>query len=264
MALGIKPHSLNLALAASFPLEMTALLFLSAQLVPPFQHIDVNGVDRTYVVFTPKETNKDAPLIFGFHGHGGGIRNAAFSFSLQRRWPEAVVVYMQGLPTKGMTDPEGKKAGWQQNVGEYEDRDLKFFDAVYAKVTKDHSIDKSHVFSMGHSNGGRFSYVLWDSRPNIFKGFGISGSPAPFRSELKPKPVFTITGETDPIVKPQGQYLSIEKIIKINGLDKSKAVKEGYKTTYPGAIPVVTWIHPGGHNFPSDGADEMIKFLKSL
>jgi polyhydroxybutyrate depolymerase len=242
---------------------MIASYLFATQLMQPIQSITVNGVERTFQIIVPKTKMANLPVIFGFHGHGGGIRNASLSFALQRRWPEAVVVYMQGLPTKGMTDPEGKKRGWQQAVGEYEDRDIKFFDAVYEKVVKENSVDKRRVFSMGHSNGARFSFVLWEARPDLFKGFGISGSPVQFKTTLKPKPMFQLTGETDPIVKPVGQYLTTERLIKSNGLDKDKAIKDGYKTTYPGQFPIVTWIHPGGHNFPADGADAMIEFLKS-
>lgn len=51
------------------------------------------------------------PLVFVFHGHGGTMRQAARSFALEKQWPEAVVVYPQGLPTPGrLSDPEGRVA----------------------------------------------------------------------------------------------------------------------------------------------------------
>src|SRR6478672_3764464 len=54
--------------------------------------------------------NLKVPLVFDFHGHGGKDRHAARSHRLHEAWPEAVVVYMQGLNTPGkLTDPEGKK-----------------------------------------------------------------------------------------------------------------------------------------------------------
>lgn len=47
-------------------------------------------------------------------GHHGGSRQASRSFQMHSEWPEAIVVYMQGLPTPGQwTDPDGKKPGWQ-------------------------------------------------------------------------------------------------------------------------------------------------------
>ncbi len=54
-----------------------------------------------------------------------------------KHWPEAIVVYMQGLNTPGaLTDPDGKRPGWQKTFGDQGDRDLKFFDAVLATLRK--------------------------------------------------------------------------------------------------------------------------------
>src|SRR5271166_368773 len=103
----------------------------------------VDGVARTALVFAPP-TAKTAstPLVFVFHGHGGSARQAERSFRMEREWPEAIVVYMQGLPTVGqVTDPQGTRAGWQAAVGDGGDRDLKFFDAVLARVKQDYDVD---------------------------------------------------------------------------------------------------------------------------
>src|SRR4051794_10932561 len=79
------------------------------------QEWKVDGVAREALVFAPPDAKtKEAPLLFVFHGHGGTMRNAARGFNYQSFWPEAIVIYPQGLATAGrLTDPEGKKAGWQ-------------------------------------------------------------------------------------------------------------------------------------------------------
>ena len=65
-----------------------------------------------YVPATAKTT--PAPVVFAFHGHGGTMQRAAVMFHYHDLWPEAIVVYMQGLNTPGrLTDPEGKLPGWQ-------------------------------------------------------------------------------------------------------------------------------------------------------
>ena len=74
-----------------------------------------------------------APVVFVFHGHGGSMAPASRAFGLHTLWPDAIIVYPQGLPTSGMTDPEGKLPGWQKSPGDYADRDLKFFDAMLAR-----------------------------------------------------------------------------------------------------------------------------------
>jgi len=102
----------------------------------PRRQWTVDGVVREALVYTlPQAHTNPSPVVFAFHGHGGSMLNAARTFGFHTRWPEAVVVYMQGLNTPGrLTDPEGKKPGWQSAVGDQGDRDLKFFDAVLASL----------------------------------------------------------------------------------------------------------------------------------
>src|SRR4051812_14847567 len=95
---------------------LTLTLFLLLPAAEPAPRTwDVDGVKREALVYTPaKKTEGKLPLVFDFHGHGGTARLAARTHRFQEDWPEAVVVYMQGLNTPGkLTDPEGKKSGWQ-------------------------------------------------------------------------------------------------------------------------------------------------------
>src|SRR4051794_32201020 len=102
----------------------------------------IDDVARQALVHVPPAADKTpAPLIFAFHGHGGTMRYAA-TFGYHKLWPEAIVVYMQGLNTPGaITDPEGKKPGWQRTAGDQKDRDLKFFDEVLASLRKEYKVD---------------------------------------------------------------------------------------------------------------------------
>jgi polyhydroxybutyrate depolymerase len=154
-----------------------ALLLTASEPVP--RHWDVDGVRREALVVIPEATADDqpAPVVFVFHGHGGTSRQAARSFGLHTHWPEAIVVYPQGLPTPGrLTDPEGKRNGWQHAAGEQEDRDLKFFDAMLASLKSEHEIDEARIYSTGHSNGGGFTYLLWASRPDVFAAVAPSSA----------------------------------------------------------------------------------------
>ena len=110
-------------------LHILCLLLLSADPAavsadPVRMEWTIDGVKREATVFSPRKPGSEPPpLVFGFHGHGGNMRNASRSFRLHELWPEAVVVYMQGLNTPGkLTDPEGKKAGWQSTIGDQNDR----------------------------------------------------------------------------------------------------------------------------------------------
>jgi polyhydroxybutyrate depolymerase len=126
----------------------------------------VDGDSRTALVFAPPSGPSVAahklPLIFAFHGHGGTSQTAALGMHLQTFWPEAVVVYPQGLKTRSKIDPNGDQYGWQVERGQagLHDRDLKFFDAMLAGLRQQFPIDDSRIYSTGFSNGAMFSYLL--------------------------------------------------------------------------------------------------------
>lgn len=125
------------------------------------QSFTVAGQTREALVFG-KNANAAAPLVLCFHGHGGRAQNAARRWAIHTLWPEAVLVYLQGLPgVVGITDKEGKLPGWQKNPGEQSDRDVQFVDAVVAQMGKQYKIDDRRLYAIGHSNGARFVNVLW-------------------------------------------------------------------------------------------------------
>ena len=117
---------------------------------------------------------------------------------------------------------------------------------------------------MGHSNGGRFSYVLWAARGETFAAFGISGSPATgLLYRLSPKPAFLIAGEKDPLVPFAGQKMSMDSLI---GLDRcgKEGRRRGPLTSYASADgnDLQTYIHPGGHEYPREANALMVEFFQ--
>lgn len=228
----------------------------------------IDGVKREADVFAPSKTAKDPPpLVFGFHGHGGNMRNAARSFRMHELWPEAVVVYMQGLNTPGrLTDPEGKKPGWQSTVGDQGDRDLKFFDAVLASMKEKHKIDERRIYSTGHSNGGGFTYLLWAARGDVFAAVAPSAAAAGRSAkDLKPKPVMHIAGENDELVKFAWQQLAMTHLRTLNDCGEGTPWHDHKLCTVyssKSGNPVVTMIHPGTHKYPDEAPPLIVKFFK--
>ncbi|CAN5671813.1 hypothetical protein BH11ARM2_BH11ARM2_01020 [soil metagenome] len=237
------------------------LLILASPSVETFQ---VGGVQRQALVYrgTGTEPMAGRPLVLAFHGHGGSMRQAARSFDVQTNWPEATVVYPDGLPTPGMTDPEGQRKGWQQKPGEQKDRDLAFTDAILSRMK---GYDPKRVYAMGHSNGGRFTYVLWAERGSVFAAYGISGSPVIglFR-QLKPASAFITAGEKDPIVPYRSQEWSIDAVRRLLGADPSRAKKDGYLSLEPAkdGLELGTYIFPRGHEFPAEAARATVELFK--
>lgn len=226
----------------------------------------VAGVEREGLVHVPAAASERAvPLVFAFHGHGGTMRQAARSFSYHTLWPEALVVYLQGLNTPGrLTDPEGKKPGWQHALGEQGDRDLALFDAVLAELQREHRVDRKRTYATGHSNGGGFTYLLWAARGDVFAAVAPSGSVAARHlSQLKPKPVLHVAGEKDPLVKYEWQERTIETLLKLNSAGAGVPWAHGGKRhDSKTGTPVVAWVHPGGHEFPAAARTAIVAFFK--
>lgn len=228
----------------------------------------VDGVVREALVYIPADAKKSArPLVFVFHGHFGTSKWAADAFGIEKLWPEAIVVYMQGLKTPGkLTDPEGKGNGWQGTIGEAGDRDFHFFDAVLATLKKDFLVDEKKIFSTGHSNGGQFTYLLWAYRGEIFRAFAPSAAvPGKDYTALKAKAVLHVAGEKDTLVKYEWQVKTIGILKKLNECGEGGEWGR-LATFYPSknGNPLVTYIHPEGHTFPKEAPAAIVKFFQEM
>lgn len=226
---------------------------------------DIEGKTRLATVYMPSGSGPH-PVVFAFHGHGGNRRNAARTFQIHELWPESIAIYMQGIPISGKTDPEGVRNGWQKNPGEVGDRDLKFFDAVYKRVVDEAKGDKKRVFACGHSNGGRFTYVLWAERAEKFAAFGPSASPGTLLiRRMEPKPAFVIAGEKDQLVSFASQELTIDAIKRMNGITAEPSKKDGYLSIFKGKeAELRTYIYPGDHTYPRAANPMLVDFFKSV
>lgn len=228
----------------------------------------IAGRDREALVYLPeKKGEKAAPVVFGFHGHGGSSQNAARSFRLHQLWPEAIVVYMQGIPTPGkLTDPEGKRNGWQHDPDENNARDLRFFDAVLATLKEKYNIDERRIYSTGHSNGGGFTYLLWATRPEVFAAIAPSAAASRSlrRASPKPIPVMHIAGRNDPLVKFTWQELMMRLVRNINQCGQQGKIWAKDCTVYASekGAPLVAFIHDGTHKYPAEAPELIVRFFK--
>ncbi len=250
-----------------------ALLFVAASPIARAANVlerrewTVDGVAREALVAVPATAKSEpVPVVFAFHGHGGNMQQAARSFGYHSLWPEALVVYMQGLNTPGkLTDPEGKKPGWQPEIGEQGDRDLKFFDTVLASLEKDYRVDEKRIYSTGHSNGGGFTYLLWAARGDRFAAMAPSSAVlVKSLSLLKPKPVLHVAGQNDELVKYAWQERMMSELRKLNQCGDGQAQAQQWCTLYPSKVgaPVMTFIHSGTHQFSPEAPAAIVKFFK--
>ena len=232
--------------------------------------LTVDGVERTALVYVPRQTAKEdqgpVPLVFVFHGHGASAANAAGGFAINRRWPEAISVYPQGLPIPSLTDAEGKYAGWQHNVGEVGDRDLHFFDALLARMKADYPVDAKRIYCTGHSNGGGFTYLLWLARPETFAAFASCSAGPKFADRLIPKSAMISGGKQDPIVPFAHQQETAEALLKVNRCEpKGEPWEAGEGTLFPakpGGEVLVTYFYEGGHGITAVEPELIVDFFK--
>lgn len=227
---------------------------------------NVDGTKRQAIVFAPKTTDERHPLIFAFHGHGGNMNAAAQGMHFQTLWPEAIVIYPQGLPTQTVVDPQGLRPGWQDEAGQQGDRDLKFFDAMLATMRQKYAVDDSRIYSTGFSNGGVFSYLLWAERGKILAAIGeCAGRLFPAEHPTEPRAVLAIAGRadtTDPFALQQQSIETARQIDNATGPGQScgQMCTLYASTTH---TPVVTRIHPGGHVYPPWAPPAIVEFFRN-
>jgi len=228
----------------------------------------IDGVKRQALVFAPKPTTSEIkhPLVLGFHGHGGNMNAAAQGMHIQNLWPEAIVVYPQGLPTPTVIDPQGLRPGWQNERGQQGDRDLKLFDEIVATMRQRFSVDEKRIYSTGFSNGGVFSYLLWAERGKIIAAIGeCAGRLFPSEHPVEPRAVLVIAGRADTTNPFALQQQSIETARQVDSATGPGQACGQNCTFYTSTTqtPVKTFIHPGGHVYPPWAPDRIVEFFKA-
>ena len=158
----------------------------------------IDGVQRDALVF--RATCGGAakhPLVIAFHGHGGRMRSTSLRMHIQTLWPEAIVVYPQGLDTPTPHDPEGTGSGWQGKAGDFGDRDLRLFDAIVATMKRSYAVDKRRIYATGFSNGAVFSLLLWAERSKTIAAIGeVAGRLHPSETLTSPRALLAVAGRS--------------------------------------------------------------------
>jgi polyhydroxybutyrate depolymerase len=225
----------------------------------------VGGVQREAIVLAPakKTATGKAPLLFAFHGHGDNMEDFAGGIAIQKFWPEAIVVYPQGLPTNPAVDPDG--FGWVYQTGDDGQRDVKFFDTMLETMRAKFAVDDRRIYATGFSNGGMFTYVLWGTRAKLFAAFAIvAGRIVPEVQLTEPKPALHIAGENDATVPFKVQQDAIRVVRGVDGANNQGSSCGQNCTLYPSSkgAPVMIYIHSGGHVYPDNASEMIVKFFE--
>lgn len=230
-------------------------------------HFDVAGQVRTAVVAVPDDVSTPRPLVFVFHGHGGSGASIDRRMDIEGKWPDAIVVYPDGLVGhKGKADPDGVEPGWQTQLGESGDRDLAFFDTMLETVQTNLTVDRDRIYVMGHSNGSQFASLVLNQRGDAIAA-SANLSAAPPGRVLATDPVrsmFIAMGTGDPIVPYDQQKQSIPLAETHLGVDRSSATVNGAVRSEvgPNGVELETYIYEGGHEPPPDAARLVVEFFQ--
>jgi polyhydroxybutyrate depolymerase len=117
------------------------------------EHLNVGGVDRTYILHTPKALAEGAPmpLVLVFHGGGGHAATMPnfTRFDALADREGFLVAY-----------PESFNKSWNDTRGLSPADDVGFVRALIAELERSHHADPKRIYAAGISNGGFFSNRL--------------------------------------------------------------------------------------------------------
>ena len=259
------------------------------------QAVQVKGMQRSFIVYTPRNVKPNPPLLFVFHGSGGDgeeMRDAtAYEFDALADAQGFIVVYPDGFQNTWNDCRKGSpQPARAMNID-----DESFIEAMIAKEAADHKIDTKRVFAAGWSNGGQLGYRLALERAKEFAAVAAISAGLPTTDNLActpsgaSMPVMIINGTDDPINPFKGGQVTLgftslgnvlssegtaQYFAKLNGQTSMPKVtrlphKKAADPTYvdemdwlePGKPGVVMYaVHGGGHVIPQP----YIEFPSSL
>jgi len=208
--------------------------------------LDVGSVTRIFVVKVPSgaDGGTPAPVLFAFHPYG---MNATYMQSRvsTRLWPEAIMIYPEGVPGRG-------GPAWQGRPGEAEDRDVAFFDAMLAWLDGHECIDRRRVFVMGYSNGAGLASVLACTRNEAIAGVAIASG----RQACAPtgaRPVMLAHGLRDASISYGQAIQAAQTWSKVNQCAAPPKVETPgcFAATSCTAASTMLCTYPGGHEYNS-------------
>jgi polyhydroxybutyrate depolymerase len=187
--------------------------------------------------------------------------------SVEGLWPDAIVVYPDGLVGhKGKMDPAGTRPGWQTAAGEDGDRDLAFYDTMLATLRSKLPVDTERVYLMGHSNGSAFVSLLLNQRGDaIAATANLSSQPSARLLQTDPaRSMFMAMGMDDTLVPYAIQQRSIPLAEQKLGADPSRATVDGSLRSEPGrgGLELETYVYPGGHAMPPQAPQLIVEFFR--
>jgi len=180
----------------------------------------------------------------------------------RRHWSDAIVVAPQGKPRR-FRNLGSSHRGWQVSEGEFDDRDLKFFDRLLEVLMETGCVDPTRVFSTGFSNGAFFSNLLACTRSQSITAI------APVAGGLWAKtcegslPALVSHGNRDRVVSYSEGEKSFAHWVKHNGCEAAPEITRGDCVSAENCSgETVFCSFNGDHKWPRNGSKNIIEFFK--
>ena len=206
---------------------LTLLLLLAGLMPAKADNITVNGQQRSYNVYAPKNLGENRPLLIFCHGYNqdaNWIQNSEFkneNVSMEAVCDTAkfVVVF-----------PNGIDRAW--DIGG--DRDINFIKAIIEKMATQHKIDRNRIYMGGFSMGGMLTYNAINKMADIIAAFVSCSGPSVVtpNSKTRPVPILHIQGTADnfggvqpalnPWIQHNGCSTTAKVISNYNGFSGAK------------------------------------------
>jgi len=229
-------------------------------------HLEVGEARRTFLLRLPSghDWRTPAPVVFVFHAFSMDANRTAALIGVSVEWPEAIVVYPQGLPRQLGPTAGDLQPAWQRTAGDLEDRDLAFFDAMLAWLHSNQCVDETRVYAMGYSNGAMFSHLLACERAGAVAGLAVAAGRLPCRP-LQVRPVIFSHGTRDSSIGYQQGIAAVQTWVQQNGCSAPPEIgTPGCSRAQACAgAPVVLCTHAGGHEYDAGFTREAVNFLKA-
>lgn len=169
------------------------------------QHLSlqVDGLEREYILYQPENLPAGAPLLFVLHGYTGHAKNIMEESGMNGVADKNnfAVCYPQGIVD------DSTRTFWQvgysftQNV---EVDDVKFLSTLAQHLQGEYGFSKEHTFVTGMSNGGDMCNLLACQAPGVFRAVApVCGCMMKWIGDdcgaSPPVPVCMINGTSDDI-----------------------------------------------------------------
>ena len=199
---------------------LTILLLMVSLQSMQADNITVNGTNRTYNVYAPKNLGDNRPLLIFCHGYNqdaNWMQNSEFkndNVSMEAVCDTAkfVVVF-----------PNGIDRAWDTGG----DRDINFIKAIIERMVTQYHIDRNRIYLGGFSMGGMLTYNAINKMSDVIAAFVSCSGPAVVtpKASTRPVPILHIQGTADNF---GGVQPALNPWIKHNGCPTTDKVVENY------------------------------------